>query len=223
MCGPIRVSPEEAALHRWIWSARWQLTRFAQENYARRGRGITVLRSRTVPALPPDVESVIPPHKLTYHTPEAIRALRPRKRVTVYDLRDWMGAAQHYNPSTHWVGALIVGNLHTCSLRSPLTTRASDARARFSNALSVRPLELDVVRRAARAYYDELVVGGYTGPQIEATGRQEMSGYRYAFTAYDKAPTFGLQVAATIAEGFRINWRLVKDLGDDPEAVLEEH
>jgi hypothetical protein len=40
-----------------------------------------------------------------------------------------------------------------------------------------------------------------------------MGAYRYAFTHYDGAPVLGLHVAAAIAEGFEINWRLVKDEG----------
>jgi hypothetical protein len=117
-----------------------------------------------VPAIPPDVESLIPERMLTY--------------------------------------------LPASTLHAPLTTVKSEARHDCTQALTLRPLGLDAVRDAARAYHDALVAANYDASEIEATGRQEMSGYRYCFTHYDKQPVFGLHVAAAIAEGFGINWRL---------------
>lgn len=213
MCG---TGPDEKqlALHRWTWSARWQITHFAQDNYARLGRGIVVIRrSRAIPPVTPNVESQIPKREIAYYTPEAVRELRPTKRVTAQDLQGWIESAKTYNPTTHWSGVMIVAGLRVSSLLAPLTTLASDARLRFSGALRQRPLPLDVVHAAARRYYEELRASGYPLREIESQGREEMTGYRYCFTHYDKEPLFGLQVAAAIAEGFRIEWRLVKDEG----------
>jgi hypothetical protein len=137
--------------------------------------------------------------------------------VTAGDLQDWISSTEHYDPSTHWVGALIVDKLRNSSLLAPLTTSASEARSHFSNAMRVRPLALDIVRHAARVYHDELVATGYTASEMDARGREEMMAFRYAFTHFDDTPLLGLHVAAAIAEGFHINWRLVKDEGQpDP-------
>lgn len=73
-----------------------------------------------------------------------------------------------------WIDAVTVGTLPNISLSAALDTLKREARVRFSNALTVRPLGLRVVRDAARVYYDDLVAAGYAAAEIESTGREEM-------------------------------------------------
>ena len=216
MCHVARPTPDEAHLNRWMWGARWQLTRLAQDHYATRGRGIVAIISPSLRALQPDAEGLLPASRISYLTPDDVRQRKPTHRVSATDLEEWIRSTQTYNPATHWVGVEVIGDWRKSSLIAPLTTLKSDARSRFSAKLTVRPLPLDLVRAAARDYYDELYVAGYPAHEIDATGREEMIGYRYCFTHYDKVPLFGLQIAAAIAEGFHIDWRLVDSDVSDP-------
>jgi len=61
-----------------------------------------------------------------------------------------MNLTELYDPTKQGIRAVLAGNLPTIVSIGPLTTLAREARSRFSEALTVRPLGLDVVRHAAR-------------------------------------------------------------------------
>jgi hypothetical protein len=200
-----RPDPAAEAVTRWTWSARWQLTRFAQRSYAARGRGIIVIRTRTVPAVPPGVDSLIPQRKLTYLTPATIRRLKPTKRVTAMELRGWISSTQHYDPLKDWVGVLIIPHRPITTMYAHMTTLESEAAYHFRCAMTARPLALALVSDAARVYYDELTAAHCPAAEIEAIGRQTMAGYLDAFTRYDNAPVLGRQISDAIGEAFHID------------------